>query len=594
MSKRLLILLYFVCRCWPAISQNIGIGTTTPNASAALDITNTAKGLLMPRMGSSSIAAIPNPAKGLMVYDSVKNQLLVNMGSPGAPNWQTIVANSGWSLSGNNGIDPSTQFIGNTDNQALKFKVNNTVAGTLNPGGNIFWGLRAGEADTTAHSNMGIGKDALKLNKGGLFLLAIGDSALYNNGPSGNTGATRATANTAIGYKALFSNILGSNNTAVGMEALMSSGGTGNTAVGSGALENGTAIIENTAIGANALNNNTTGVENTATGGFALFSNITGSNNTSTGAQALFSNTASNNTANGFEALHSNTIGSNNTATGYESQFQNTGGIYNVSDGFESLLNNTAGEYNTAIGSFSMVNSNGGIASFNTAVGGFTLVNTTGSQFNTALGYNAGSTFDMGYNNTILGANCDVAGPGFFNCIAIGQAVTCTASSQARIGNLATNSIGGTVGWSTLSDGRYKTDMKENVKGIDFIMKLRPLTYHLKLTALADRMDEMAGRKGGKKDATTRQVLAQKELAIHTGFVAQEVEQAAKESGYEFSGVDKPQNENDLYGLRYSEFVVPLVKAVQEQQQMMEEMKKRIGALEVQNKLLQQLLNKKN
>ena len=34
--------------------------------------------------------------------------------------------------------------------------------------------------------------------------------------------------------------------------------------------------------------------------------------------------------------------------------------------------------------------------------------------------------------------------------------------------------------------------------------------------------------------------------------------------GYEFNGVDAPKNEKDYYGLRYSQFVVPLVKAVQE------------------------------
>jgi hypothetical protein len=34
--------------------------------------------------------------------------------------------------------------------------------------------------------------------------------------------------------------------------------------------------------------------------------------------------------------------------------------------------------------------------------------------------------------------------------------------------------------------------------------------------------------------------------------------------GFDFSGVEKPKNEKDLYGLRYAEFVVPLVKAVQE------------------------------
>ena len=39
---------------------------------------------------------------------------------------------------------------------------------------------------------------------------------------------------------------------------------------------------------------------------------------------------------------------------------------------------------------------------------------------------------------------------------------------------------------------------------------------------------------------------------------------------FDFSGVDPPKNEKDLYGLRYAEFVVPLVKAVQEQQDIIE------------------------
>jgi hypothetical protein len=117
-------------------------------------------------------------------------------------------------------------------------------------------------------------------------------------------------------------------------------------------------------------------------------------------------------------------------------------------------------------------------------------------------------------------------------------------------------------------------DLQEDVKGIDFIMKLRPLTYHLNLTALGIKLDGIAGRKTAKQDAITQQALAKKESARLTGFVAQEVEQAAAASGYEFSGVDKPQNENDFYGLRYADFVVPLVKAVQEQQQQIEILKK--------------------
>ena len=64
---------------------------------------------------------------------------------------------------------------------------------------------------------------------------------------------------------------------------------------------------------------------------------------------------------------------------------------------------------------------------------------------------------------------------------------------------------------------------------------------------------------------------------VWTGFSGQQVDEAAKEIGYDFSGVDKPKNENDLYGLRYSEFVVPLVKAVQEQQKMMWQQQQQVG-----------------
>jgi hypothetical protein len=50
----------------------------------------------------------------------------------------------------------------------------------------------------------------------------------------------------------------------------------------------------------------------------------------------------------------------------------------------------------------------------------------------------------------------------------------------------------------------------------------------------------------------------------HTGFIAQEVEQIMEETGYDFSGLHRPIDENDNYSVSYSQFVVPLVKAVQE------------------------------
>jgi hypothetical protein len=68
------------------------------------------------------------------------------------------------------------------------------------------------------------------------------------------------------------------------------------------------------------------------------------------------------------------------------------------------------------------------------------------------------------------------------------------------------------------------------------------------------------------RQAINEEVLArkQKEQIIYSGFIAQDVEKAAKELGFDFSGVDAAKNDKDLYGLRYAEFVVPLVKAVQE------------------------------
>jgi uncharacterized protein (TIGR02145 family) len=46
----------------------VGIGTTTPNASAILDITSTSKGLLPPRMNTEQRNIISNPTEGLTIY----------------------------------------------------------------------------------------------------------------------------------------------------------------------------------------------------------------------------------------------------------------------------------------------------------------------------------------------------------------------------------------------------------------------------------------------------------------------------------------------------------------------------------------------
>lgn len=60
---------------------NVGVGNTSPNASAAVDITATNKGLLVPRYTTSAISAINAPAKGLLIYDSTLNNFYVYSGT---------------------------------------------------------------------------------------------------------------------------------------------------------------------------------------------------------------------------------------------------------------------------------------------------------------------------------------------------------------------------------------------------------------------------------------------------------------------------------------------------------------------------------
>ena len=105
--KRFILLTVLLCFFKVIYSQGVGVGTPSPDASSQMDITSATKGLLIPRMSIASINAIPNPARGLLVYDSVNNKLMVNMGSSSLPNWQTVVAKSGWNLNGNSGTNPA-------------------------------------------------------------------------------------------------------------------------------------------------------------------------------------------------------------------------------------------------------------------------------------------------------------------------------------------------------------------------------------------------------------------------------------------------------------------------------------------------------
>lgn len=399
--------------------------------------------------------------------------------------------------------------MGTTDSQPLRFRINNIQAGELHPAtGNVFWGLRAGQANTNGISNIAIGTNALRLNTNGTNLVALGDSALSNN--------SEGDFNSAVGAKALFSNTTGNENTGIGHNALASN----------------VSGSSNTAVGISSLVANGSGGENTAIGSLSMVSNATGSFNTATGSQSLAINFSGN---------------------------------FNTAVGVQSLFSNSTGSFNTAIGGNALN------ANFN-------------ASGNTAVGFNAGFIFNLGSDNTIIGANANVSQDGIANATAIGAGARVNASNKVRIGNGAVTVIEGQVPFTTPSDGRFKFNVQEDVKGLDFIMQLRPVTYQFDV----NRFDQQWVDKTNVPASDAILASYNEATAIRrTGFIAQEVEKAANASEYEFSGIIKPKTEQDHYSLSYESFVVPLVKAVQEQYQLIKAQQQIVEELKKQNADLQ-------
>lgn len=74
LNHQFILLVLAISVCFNNITMaQVGIGTTTPNASSMLDISSTSRGVLTPRMTSAQRTSIASPANGLLVYDITEN-----------------------------------------------------------------------------------------------------------------------------------------------------------------------------------------------------------------------------------------------------------------------------------------------------------------------------------------------------------------------------------------------------------------------------------------------------------------------------------------------------------------------------------------
>ncbi len=466
---------------------------------------------------------------------------------------------------------------------------------------NVFIGADAGRENTTGVDNTFIGDEAGKNHTTGSDNTFIGEDSGYNS--------TTASDNTAVGSAALRSCTTGYRNAAVGNEALYDvtnghhnvgfgdSAGTDigqgiyNTMIGAAAGANTEHADYNTFVGTysgwdnNRTNNTNDANRNTYVGVWTGGTNRQGQDNVGMGAFADFDNTIRNRAT--FIGADSRAGHNDIVAVGYQARVE---GQYGISVGNYTRAESTR---SVAIGYGNYVYSNNGVSispqstattrSIGTSSNNGVVLGTdaqiadnsansvaigygatlTGAQA-VVYGYLASTTADntivIGANASATGANSMAIGQGSsvtgVNSIVIGDAATVTASNEVYIGNSTTTTIGGAVNWTATSDERYKTNVQNNVPGLDFINLLNPVTYNFD-------MDKLMVWNGGYTDAQQK-AADKKSKVVYSGFLAQEVHQAAKASGYEFSGVKVPENDKEIYGLRYAEFVVPLVKSVQE------------------------------
>lgn len=91
--KKIVIIFTFLISAFYSSAQT-GIGTTTPNASAKLDVTSIDKGFLPPRVAltaANSASPITSPATGLLVYNTASTGTAPNNVVPGYYYWNGTI-----------------------------------------------------------------------------------------------------------------------------------------------------------------------------------------------------------------------------------------------------------------------------------------------------------------------------------------------------------------------------------------------------------------------------------------------------------------------------------------------------------------------
>ena len=478
-------------------------------------------------------------------------------------------------------VPSEATFIGYMAGYSNTTGFDNTFVGSeagrlnLTGGDNTFMGTESGENNTTGYDNAFFGEESGTLNTTGYENTFIGEDAGMSNTTGykqvfiGNEAGISAEAgyrNVGVGSESMSDVRFGHHNAALGDSAAIDIGsGNYNTMIGAASGPATEWADFNTFIGSmsgwdnNRTNSPTNANRNTYVGHLSGASNREGEDNAGLGA---FSGYGRHTAATGFSG---STLRSRTTFVGAQAIAAEddliTMGYYSYNGGKFAIGIGNEGNLLAAPGAIMMGYQFEAGNDADSSIGIGFQANVAQARA-VAIGYKTdidnqeavavgASTAVQGNQGIAIGANSRVTAG---NSIAIGYGTSVTTSNEVYFGNASTTNIGGAVNWTALSDGRLKENVAENVPGLTFINALRPVTYNYDPAKIAAFRGETGTVDQQEKKETT-----------YTGFIAQEVEEAANVLQYDFSGVKVPENKDtELYGVRYAEFVAPLVKAVQE------------------------------
>lgn len=240
---------------------------------------------------------------------------------------------------------------------------------------------------------------------------------------------------------------------------------------------------------------------------------------------------------------------------------------------------------------------NGGSYINTVAIGHNALSSNTSSSGNTAVGRGALSKNTSGNYNTAIGYSALASTTTYSWTTGVGYNATVTGDKQVQLGD-SDVTVYAQRSLATRSDRRDKVDINDSNLGLNFITKLRPVSYRMNPREsyfnnvnedIVEETDE-----DGNTIQVTRETVEFQDIDYsltndcsrarkrpHYGLIAQEVKEVMNELDIDFAGYLDASYDGgeDVLSLSYTEFIAPMIKAIQEQQEMINELKKEVELL---------------